>query len=131
LTPVSPLDLAQHWPRVERGLLEIIRITKEKWSPSHVKQHLWESKAQLFVCDDGFAVLQRLFEDWTSEPYLNVWAMWFEPGKAKDKRSELIAWLDAEAARIGCVTWKLGSPRKGWAALDECEIERIIWRRKK
>lgn len=127
---VPPEELSAHWEYIERGLLEIIRLTGEEWTPAHVKQHLWEGWAQLFVCEDGFAVLQRLKSEWTSEPYLNVWAMWFKPGAAKVRRGELVAWIKAEAARKGCARWRFTSPRRGWGALEgeECEIERITWR---
>ena len=117
---------------MERGLKVIIRKTGEKWTPSHVLQALHESCAGLFVCEDGFAVLQRTKEEWTSEPYVNVWALWMKPGRAKEKRQELVGWLDRETEKAGCRYWKFGSPRQGWGALEdsECEIERIIWRRK-
>jgi hypothetical protein len=134
LTPVAPQDIAAHWPRVESGLLQVTRRTRERWTPTHVLQALHEGVAELFVCDDGFAVLQRLKEGWTSEPFINVWAMWFAPGKGRLARPEVEAWL-TELATKSCgnpKALKFSSPRIGWKALEpEWEIERIIWRRKK
>ena len=130
--PIPPADVEAIWGFVRPGLEQIIRRTGEKWSPSHIVQALHENRAALFVCDDGFVVLQRLVEDWTSEPYINVWAMWFMPGRARKKRKELVAWLDDTSTKFGCRIWKFGSPRMGWSAMEdnEMEIERVIWRRK-
>jgi hypothetical protein len=131
LTPV-PLHLLEgHWPFVEHGLLEIIEKTGEKWTPTHVLQALHEQRAYLFTCDDGFAVLQEGRDPWTSEPHLFIWAFWFKPDKARQKRPELFAWLDERAAPFGG-RWKFSSPLMGWFACEgkELEVERIFWRRK-
>lgn len=109
------------------GLDQVLARTKEKWTPTHVLKALNEGWAHLFVESDGFAIIQQSKDEWTSEPHVLVWVMWFIPGKAKAKRAELIAWLD----EISKKRWKFSSPRMGWEALEsECEIERIIWRRK-
>jgi hypothetical protein len=131
VTPVLPQDIPKHWEWVERGLNQIIRKTQEKWSAAHVSQALFEGRAFLFVSDRGFVVLQQLREDWTCAPYVNVWAAWFEPGEAKKRRQELSEWLDTVTEQHGCVTWKFGSPRKGWKGYEGWEIDKVIWRRKK
>ena len=128
---VTPDDLPKHWELVEAGLLEIIRRTQEKWTPVHVKQAINEGWASLFICDDGFVVLQRLKALWTAEPYINVWAMWFPPGKGKARREELVAWLDQITSESKCGWWEFSSPREGWAGLPDCEKARTTWRRKK
>ncbi len=130
MIPVSPQDLHKHWAFVSAGLQEIIRITREDWTPTHVRQGINEGWAFLYVEDDGFIVLQRLKEEWTAEPYLHIWAMWFEPNKAKEKRSELASWLKETTERAGCRRWKFGSPRMGWGGVGECEVERVIYRSK-
>lgn len=125
---VSLQDIPKHWAWVERGLNEIIRRTREKWSPAHVSQALYEGRAQLYVSDDGFFVLHPMREEWTLAPITHVWAMWFERGIAKQREQELRNWLDAETGgRI-----RMSSPRMGWgrALGDGWEIERVIWRRK-
>jgi len=86
LNLVAPEDILKHWGFVEAGLFEIIRRTNETWTPTHVRQALNENRAALFVGGDGFVVLQRLPEGWTSDPVLHVWAAWFPPGKAKAGR---------------------------------------------
>lgn len=130
MTPVALNDIPKHWDFVEAGLQKIIRKTGEKWSAAHVSQALYEGRASLFVRDDGFVVLQQLREDWTCAPYINVWAMWFKPGKAKAIHAELMTWLDEVTAKHGCSTWKFGSPRKGWGGYEGWEIDKVIWRRK-
>jgi hypothetical protein len=133
LTPVAAQDLPKHWEWVKAGLEQVIRRTKERWTPTHVLQAMHEGAATLFVREDGFVVLQRLKAEWTSEPYVNVWAMWFAPGKGRLARPEVEAWL-TELAIKSCgnpKALKFSSPRIGWKALEpEWEIERIIWRRK-
>ena len=132
MTPVSPIDLPAHWAFVEAGLNAIIRLTGEEWTPTHVKCAIHHGAAFLHVCEDGFAVLEPSRELWTGRPYMNVWALWFKPGRAKARRAELFAWLDEKAKAAGLFPWKFGSPRMGWGALEdnEMEIERVIWRRK-
>lgn len=72
-------------------------------------------------------ILQPQREEWSCKPFVNVWIAWFKPQQAKALRAELIAWLD----QLTNKNWKFNSPRMGWHALEsECEIERIIWRRK-
>lgn len=127
-------DLEGHWPFVKSGLEQIIAITGEEWTPTHVRQALNEGLAALFVREDGFVVLQKLKEDWTGDPYINVWAMWFKPDRARIARAEIDAWLETEAERLcgNPKALKFSSPRLGWKALEpEWEIERIIWRKRK
>ncbi len=131
---VSPDDLPKHWEFVEAGLNQIIRRTKEKWTPTHVLHALNEGRASLFVCDEGFCVLQRLADIWTAEPYLFIWCMWFKPGVAKQRRSALQDWLEDVATRTcgNPRAMEFSSPRMGWKAMEpEWEIKRIIWRRRK
>ena len=123
--PIAEIPAA--WDFVEAGLQQIIKRTGEKWTPVHVLAALNSNTAHLFVSDDGFVVLQPSREDWTAAPITNVWAMWFKPGKAKELRAELQAWLDETTQKRA----RFSSPRWGWKALEpDWEIERIIWRRK-
>lgn len=127
-------DLEGHWSFVKSGLEQIIAITGEQWTPTHIKQALYEGAAGLFVRDDGFVIVQQAKEMWTSKPYINVWAMWFAPGKGRLARPEVEAWLSDHALKScgDSKALKFSSPRIGWKALEpDWEIERIIWRRKK
>lgn len=114
---------------MEAGLQQVIRRTREKWTPTHVLQALYEGRAFLFLSDDGFFVLQPSREDWTSMPLVTVWAMWFRPGTAKEKQKEIRNWLDQVTNKRA----RMSSPRMGWgkALGPDWEIERIVWRRKK
>lgn len=126
-----PIDeIPKHWDFVEQGLRKIIARTGEKWTPVHVLQALNEQRAHLFILEDyGFAVLAPMREDWTSAPVVNVWAMWFKPGTAKERQSGLRDWLD----EITKGNARMSSTRRGWERLlgPDWEIERIVYRRRK
>lgn len=109
-------------------MLEIIRKTGERWTPTHVEQQINEGWASLFVCEDGFAVLKRQKQDWTSEPFIQVWALWFKPNTAKARRDELFAWVRKITREAGCRYAEMGSPLKGWGRVDELEFVRTVWR---
>jgi hypothetical protein len=128
LTPVAPQDIPACWEFVEAGLKEIIRKTGEKWTPVHVLQALNQSRAHLFICDDGFFVLQPIAEDWTATPLIHVWAMWFKPGLARAREQELRGWLDEITGK----RVRMSSPLKGWGRMlgPDWEVERVIYRRK-
>lgn len=133
LRPVTPAELSAVWGFVLPGLQEVIAKTGEKWTPTHVEQGINEGWAHLFVNDEMFMVFQVLKEDWTSARYLHVWVMWAKPLSARRCRDEAFAWLDemAEKAGVGKRNWKFGSPLKGWERVDEFEIERVHYRRKR
>ena len=121
------------WEFIEPGLREVLRRTKEPWNPEDVRRQLVTGQASLWVCDDGFVVLQKLREEFSCKPYLYVWVMWFKPGKGRAVRAEVEAWLSEVALQhVGDArAVKFSSPRIGWKALEpDWEIERIIWRRK-
>lgn len=128
LRPAVPQD----WPFVQWGLRQIKRRCGEgNWKDEDVYRLVNEGKAGLFVCDDGFVVLEGLAEPLSNRRYLNVWLAWFKPQLAKRKRKELIAWLDEKAREIGAEWWEFRSPRRGWALIEpECEMQSIVWRRK-
>lgn len=125
-------DLSEVWEFVEAGLRHVLSLTHEPWTPRDVKQHIREGWASLYVCDEGFAVLQRRKADWTADPYINVWVLWFQADKARQRRAELIAWLDEMVRQQKCEWWEFGSPRAGWAGLEaDCERVKTIWRRRR
>jgi hypothetical protein len=130
---VPPDELSSVWGFVEHGLNEVLALTKEPWAPSQVEYHLREKLASLFICEDGFCVLQTRKADWTSRPYVNVWVMWFRPEAAQEKMHELVAFLDEVTKQAKCDWWEWSSPRKGWRWMERlglCEQVRTIWRRK-
>lgn len=114
------------------GLEAIRKRCKPSWSINHVHAHLLDARATAFVCDEGFVVLQRCGEAITGFPYLNVWLMWFQPGRAKARDAEIVAWLDEMKKRWGCMYWEFNSPRDEWAGAIApfCEKVMTTWRRK-
>lgn len=129
MIPVAPQDLPKHQDWVEAGLQEVLRKTGEKWSPSQVIRALYDKAAFLYVSEDGFVILQEHREEWTGEPYVFVWVMWFRRQAAKRIRGALIDWLDDATRKLGYRKWKFISPRLGWKALDECRVEKVIYGR--
>lgn len=108
----------------------IRRCGRTNWTIDAVRQHLETGLVGLFVCADGFVVLEKKNEDVSGRPYLNVWLAWFKPGKARAMRAQFIEWLDKIALSIGCEWWEFASPRKGWAGIEpDCRLHMQIWRR--
>jgi hypothetical protein len=130
---IPPDDLSSVWGFVEPGLNEVLALTKEPWTVTHVKDFLRNGAASLFVDEDGFVVLQRLKAAWTSDPYLNVWVMWLKPDTGRPRIEELFAWLDGIKEQTKCDWWEWSSPREGWRWLERLgltEKVRTVWRRK-
>lgn len=62
--------------------------------------------------------------------YLNVWLAWFQPNYAKEHRQELLAFLDAKKAELGCAWIQFASPREGWLGIEpDFHKAMTIWRR--
>lgn len=130
LRHIPPAELSGVWWFVEAGLWKIKKKCSEPWVPLDVYRYVRSGQAGLYVCDDGFVVLRKLAEEFSREPYLHVWAMWFRPGKGKEKRSDLIAWLDRMREELSCAWIEYGSPRMGWIVMEpEFKRAGTIWRR--
>ena len=129
---VRPEDIPEVWSLLEPGLLQIKKRCDAPWVPQQVRAHLLEGRASVFICPVGFVILERCKEPMTSDPYLNVWLMWFQPGEGMKRRDEIVAFLDAMKKHAKCLWWQFGSPREEWAEVIKpfCEKTLIIWRRK-
>jgi hypothetical protein len=129
---VAPDDLSGCWEFVEEGLKVIRSKGDDWWQPQDVRRHLRENKAFLFIRDEGFVVLERCVHP-NSEPYINVWLMFFKPNAGMPLRDWLVEWLDKVTADAKCERWYFSSPREEWAATIApfCEKHMVTWRRKK
>jgi hypothetical protein len=130
--PVLPEDLSSVWGFVEPGLVEVLELTKEPWTPVHVKEHIRRGAATLFFDDDGFVVLQKLHASWTGDPYVNVWVLWLKPDTGKTRIQELVTFLDEVTKNAKCDWWEWSSPREGWRWLERlglCQKVKTVWRR--
>lgn len=132
LSLVASSDIPEVWGFVEGGLNEILRrCPTETWTPRDVRRHLRAEDAGLYVNDHGFVVLQRSKEAISGEPYLNVWLIWFEPGKAAPLLDELLAWLNSTCRQWRCEWWEFTSPdRHEWgnALRGIVDEVRMTWR---
>lgn len=73
-------------------------------------------EAQSFRFDDGREHLAWMVVEAYGEPLiLNVWILEGWPGI--ENRAEMIALIDDLAREVGAKSWKLESPRKGWARM--------------
>ena len=122
----------EDWPFVAYGLAQILKkCGPMNWTPPDVSAHIAEGRSGIFVCDDGFVILEVLTEPLSERRYLNVWLAWFKPKAGVRKRKELVAWLDEMREKTDSHWWEFRSPRQGWKIIEpDCEIHSIIWRRK-
>lgn len=130
--PVGAHEIPDVWSFVEPGLLKILeKCGSQTFTPRDIKRHLYKGRATLFVRDEGFCVLEKCEEPLSTEPYLNVWLMWFKPGEAEKLETELIAWLDGMRDHHRCMWWEFSSPREAWGrAMDKvAKRHATTWRR--
>lgn len=127
---VLPDDLETHWAFVERGLNVVRDLCHEPWTADDMLQRLVDEKAALYRRDDGFVILEQCSEAISGRKFLNVWVMWFAPGRGKAIRREALSWLDAMKTAHACEWIEFSSPRDGWAGMEPDFVRhRVIWRR--
>lgn len=127
---VLPDDLESHWAFVERGLNVVRSLCDEPWTADDILRCLVDEQAALYVRGDGFVILEQCNESISRRKYLNVWIMWFSPGRGKAIQREVIAWLDAMRLAHSCEWIQFSSPRDGWAGIEPDFVRhRVIWRR--
>ena len=123
-------EIPAWWEFVGEGLREIIRrCPTVPWTPRDVRRILRAEQAFLYVREDGFVVIQPLTDYITGEPYLNVWHLWFEAGRAAALRDELLEWLDTVCLDLRCEWWEFTSTREEWddALRGACGTPRLTW----
>lgn len=126
--PIEALGSA--WPMVARGLRVLKNEGNVPWNEDDVRRRLMAGRAGLYVCDEGFVVLEISEERLSLLPYLNVWLMWFAPQKGMPKREAIIGWLDEMKAEKRCAFLQFESPREGWCGIESGFTPYMtIWRR--
>ncbi len=123
-------DVLSIWPQVSPGIQAIRRKCNATWTAEHIRGRLLEARATLFVHEHGFIVMERCYDTFTGEPYLNAWLMWFKPGEAMKIREQLVAWLNEMKRFHKCAWWQFASPREEWGATiaPYCDKSMITWR---
>lgn len=129
----TPPELKAAWPLVEEGLKKILKRCPSAWTVDTVYWRIVREQCVLFVCDDGFFVAERCVEPHTDAWFLNVWCMYFRPGKARERMGELIEQIDQLQEQLFCRFTQFSSPRLGWgrAMKDFFKLHICIWRREK
>ena len=132
LKHISPTQIESAWPFVKQGLEWIIkRCPGTVWTTETVYWRLVRDQCWLFADDDGFFIVERCVETHTDAWYLNVWCIYFLPGKGRERVPEVIAQLDALKKQLFCKFVQGSSPRLGWgrAMKDYFKLHLCIWRR--
>lgn len=127
-------DLKAAWPQVKVGLEQIIkRCPGTPWTADSVYWRIARDQCALFVCEDGFFIAERCVEPHSEAWFLNVWCMYFKPGKARERMADLIAQIDDLQEQMFCKFTQFSSPRLGWgrAMKDHFKLHLCIWRREK
>lgn len=99
-----------------RALNRVKRRTGERWSPEFVIGRIHAGQAQSFRFDSGDEHLAWMVVEAYGEPLtLNIWVLEGWPGI--ENRNAMVRLIDELALSIGAKTWKMESPRKGWARM--------------
>lgn len=134
LNQVTPERLKEAWPSVEVGLKKIVeKCPGTTWTPEDVYWRIVRGQCWLFACDDGFFIVERCVETHTEAWYLNVWCLYFKPGKARAYLADTLAQIDVLQGQLFCKFTQFSSPRLGWGrAMDAYfKLHMCIWRREK
>jgi hypothetical protein len=121
---IAPENLRACWTRVKLGLERILAVSTETWLPEDVYVHLRMKLAQLYLAYNGdeyrgFIVTESKRDNFTNEPYLNVWLLYGEP-RTGDHFAEVGMFVDEtigfidELARGAGITLIRMSGREGW-----------------
>jgi hypothetical protein len=99
-----------------RALERVKRKTGERWTVGFVLERIRHGDAHAFRFDDGTEHLAWMVCEAYGEPLvMNVWILEGWPGI--ENRDAMVRLIDKLALSIGAKTWKLESPRKGWARM--------------
>ncbi len=114
LRPIT--DLHKHWPWIRNGLLHCIDKTGERWLPEDVYLAIKAGTSFVFALethkDVGFVVLQQHNDP--DGACLFIWALWTEPGAAREREQAVYAALDEQRRKIGAKRLRMWSPRRAW-----------------
>lgn len=122
---VSPQEL-KPFEFYEHGINEIIRRSNGRmtFTPRDIYRHLRNDRARLFRVDDvGFFVVEQCRETLSGDAFLNVWLMWFQPGKGRAHKREVLDYLDALCAFHRCEWVDFGTTREAWGEVLKGEFE--------
>jgi hypothetical protein len=94
----------------------------------YVIQQIYRGNAGAFLFDevDTYIVVERLVTDVVT---MHVWIISGSPGPTHI--AEMVSLVDDLAKRLGANTWKMESPRKGWARAlqDYVKPARVVYER--
>ena len=99
---------------IEAGLKVILEKCEDTWTPRDIYRRLKEERAYLFLGDGGFFIVEKNHDAHSFEPFLNVWCMYFEPGKGLEAEDALYESLEKIARDVRAEWVQFTSPRDEW-----------------
>jgi hypothetical protein len=122
---VPPEGLNKQWQFYRDGILEIISHGGVSFIPEDVYHHLKTGRAMLYRVDfSGFFVVERCQETASGDYFLNVWLMYFLPGKGIGYKAEIIEFLDRLKAHLHCEWIDFGTTREAWVHLLDGDFKK-------
>lgn len=128
LREVHPNDIAKHWPQVLPGLKRLMRKCADDFTAEDVYWFLKESRASLFLLDDGWIVLEVSTDPFGGKRTLCVWLMYWL--QAEENQEQLLSDLEVIARKARCCRIHFKSPRMGWMKKAKgFKLKLITWER--
>jgi len=133
LIHVHPDNVRLVWNQVKPELERLLKRYPDEWIPEQLFAFLTHEppKASLFSFEGGFLVVEIVTDKNSRKRFLNVWVMCAR-GAAKQRRGELLAFLDKLARDTQCTEIQYRTARMGWARAmkGDFEIKSIVLVRK-
>jgi len=121
---LTPADIRTAWDAIRPGLAEIKTATQADWRLEDIYSLCLFGKASLYTVPEGFAILVRMENEWTGEPYLLALACHGE-GNVQERYWPQIQKIATDA---GCKAVKCFSPRRGFERAG-WTVEYVCYRR--
>ena len=104
---IPPLELRQNWSWVREGLEKVRSKGHSAWLPEDIYCDCFEQRSMLWVCNNGFMVLQP------NGTEMHIWAAWLDSNNPDDLAKGLEAAKNI-AKQGNCTKITFSSVRKGW-----------------
>lgn len=121
IEPIPLPEVRVAWNWIRNGLLAVIGICRERWSPEDAWTEIQAGNAFVWRIETahdaiGFLLLKRVMDP--DGPVLFIWAAWCEPGSLLRHKAELFERLKELSHRMGAKRIRYESSRDEWLAVD-------------
>lgn len=123
---LTETDVRIAWDSIRHGLDQVRTQMHADWRPEDVYALCLWGKASLYTAPEGFVVLVRMQNEFTSEPYLYVMAAHGD-GMVQEKYWPQIEHMARQAgcAYVECLSPRRGFERTGWTVEHVCYRRRL------